>query len=369
MKKTLMVTALTLTMGTTIAACGSGGGAGGDDTVTLRFATGFTSQNGWWVGTYKPWMDRVEELTDGDVKFQAFSGGELVAAGDGLEALNQGIADVTSVAPPYMPDQFTAGEVTMLPLVDSDVKIASKAYKALLESDEEIINGKTYYESQFGDNGLKAFPAPTTGKYTISTTGQEFDSVSAVKGLNIRASSRTHEILAESMGINPVAIPNAEAYDALNRGTLDGNFSSVADWSGYGFQDLFKYTLKGINFGHFSGTMAMKEETWNNLDPEIQEAMEQASEELYMDPGAQEWANRTDEMVKVNKAAGGKFVEFDTLPPEVQELFLDGVDETWSNYIDQLDSKGLDGKEVVSLWRDLLVEAGGEVPDSAKDLK
>ncbi|WEV78734.1 TRAP transporter substrate-binding protein DctP [Janibacter cremeus] len=363
-----MLTALTLALGMTTAACGSGGGAGGDDTQTLRFATGFTSQNGWWVGTYKPWMDRVEELSEGAVEFEAFNGGELVAAGDELEALNQGIADIGSVAPPYLPDQFTAGEVTMLPLAESDVRIASKAYKALLESDEKIIDGKTYYESQFEENGLKAFPVPTTAEYTISTTGKEFNSVSAVKGLNIRASSRTHEILAESMGINPVAIPNAEAYDALNRGTLDGNFSSVADWSGYGFQDLFKYTLKGINFGHFNGTMAMTEETWNGLDPEVQEAMEQANEELYLDPGAQEWVDRADKMVKVNRESGGEFVEFDTLNPQVQELFLDGVDKTWNNYIAQLDGKGLDGEAVVSHWRDLLVEAGGEVPESAKDL-
>lgn len=369
MKRPLMVTALTVAMATTIVACGSGDGADGGDTTTLRFATGFSSQNGWWVGTHKPWMDRVEELTDGDVTFEAFNGGELVEVGDELEALNQGVIDIGSVAPPYLPDQFTAGEVTMLPLVKSDALIASKAYKALLESDEEIIDGKTYYESQFGDNGLKVFPAPTTAEYTISTTGKEFSSVSAVKGLSIRAASRTHEILAESMGINPVAIPNAEAYDALNRGTLDGNFSSVADWSGYGFQDVFKYTLEGINFGHFNGTMAMTEDTWNNLDPKVQEAMEQASEELYIDPGAQEWLDRTDELMKVNKGAGGKFVEFDTLSPEVQELFLDGVDETWSKYVDQLDAKGLPGKDVVILWRDLLVEAGGEVPQSAKDLK
>ena len=53
-------------------------------------------------------------------------------------------------------------------------------------------------------------------------------------------------------------------YDALSRGTFDGSFYSIADWSGYGFQDLFKYTVTGINFGHFNGFIGMSKEEVGN---------------------------------------------------------------------------------------------------------
>lgn len=352
----LSVTALTLT-----AACG-GGEAGSDgDTITLRVATGLSDQHAWWAATMVPWMDRVEELTDGKVEFETFTGGELVEVPDEAEAILNGTADVALLLPIYTPDQFPMAEVTMLPVQTSDTMIASRAWKALLESDVKL-DGKTYYESQFGDKGIKAWPVSATQEYAISTTGATIETVADVESLSLRTPSRIHEMYAKATGIDSVTIPAVEMFDALSRGSFDGSFYSIADWSGYGFQDLFKYTLTGINFGHFNSTIGMTDATWDGLPSDVQEAMDEAHEDVF-EAGAQEWIDRSDEMIKYNTAKGGEFVGFNTLDQEVQDHFLAGIDETWTGYVKQLDEAGLPGEEVVELWRDLLVEAGGSVPE------
>lgn len=374
MKKSRLATAVAMTASVSLlAACGGGGGTstggdGGDESVTLRVATGLSDKHAWWAAGMVPWMDKVEELTDGQVTFETFTGGELVEVTKEIEAVQNGTVDVSLMLPIYNPDQFPMAEVTMLPISKSDTMIASEAWKALLESDEELSDGQTYYESQFGQAGIKAWPLSTTQEYSISTTGKELDTVQAIKGTALRTPSRIHEMYAAKVGIDSVTIPAVEMFDALSRGSFDGSFYSIADWSGYGFQDLFKWTLTDINFGHFNGLIGMDQQRFEELPEDVQEAMQQAHEETF-EASAQEWVDRAEEMVEYNKNNGGEFVSFDNIDQAAQQHLLSGVDGTWNDYIQLLEDQGLPGKEAALLWRDLLIEAGGEVPDEIANME
>ncbi|ANU14221.1 TRAP transporter solute receptor, unknown substrate 3 [Planococcus halocryophilus Or1] len=337
-----------------------------DETITLRAATGLSAQHAWWEASMVPWMERVEELTEGQVQFESFTSGELVSVPDEAEALETGTVDVALVLPIYQPDQFPMAEVTMLPLNHSDTLIASKAWKKLLESEEELADGKTYSEMQFGD--FKVFPISTTQEYSISTTGHEFNTVSDVEGTSLRTPSRIHEMYAAKTGINSVTMPAVEIFDSLSRGTFEGAFYSIADWTGYGFQDLFRYTLTGINFGHFNSFIGMSQERWEEMPENVQEAMIQANEEIF-EPGAQEWINRAEKIIPENEANGGKFVDFADLDPAVQDHFNNGIEETWTDYAALLEENGLPGNDLIKMWRDLLIEEGGEVPESIMNLE
>jgi TRAP-type C4-dicarboxylate transport system substrate-binding protein len=358
-----------------LAACGGGdggtaGGGGGDEqeSVTLRVATGLSDKHAWWAAGMVPWMEKVEELTDGQVTFETFTGGELVEVTKEIEAVQNGTVDVALMLPIYNPDQFPMAEVTMLPISKSDTMIASNAWKALLESDEQLGDGQTYYESQFGAQGLQVWPLSTTQEYSISTTGKVLDTVQAIKGTALRTPSRIHETYAAKVGVNSVTIPAVEMFDALSRGAFDGSFYSIADWSGYGFQDLFTWTLTDINFGHFNGLIGMSQERFDSLPADVQDAMRQAHEDIF-EGSAQEWVDRADEMVEYNEDKGGKFVSFDSIDQAAQDHLLSGVESTWDDYIKLLEDQGLPGKDVALLWRDLLVEAGGEVPDGIASME
>lgn len=361
---------LTLGIGASmlLSACGddSSKATAEGETIKLRAATGLSAQHAWWAASMEPWMERVEELTDGQVEFETFTGGELVAVPDEAEALESGTVDVSLVLPIYQPDQFPMAEITMLPLNHSDTFIASNAWKALLESDVELADGKTYSELQFGQ--FKVFPVSTTQEYSISTTGKEFKSADDVIGTSLRTPSRIHEMYAEETRLSSVTMPAVEMYDSLSRGTFDGSFYSIADWSGYGFQDLFKYTVTGINFGHFNTFIGMTQEKWDEMPKNVQEAMTQANEEIF-EAGAQEWITRSEAAIAQNEEKGGKFVEFSSLDQGVQDHFNKGIEDTWSSYAKLLEENGQPGNELVKLWADLIVEHGGEVPESVKNLK
>ncbi|MGM0900360.1 MAG: TRAP transporter substrate-binding protein DctP [Bacillota bacterium] len=347
----------------------NGDSSSSNEKIKLRVTSALAPTHGQWEGFFVPWMDQVMEESDGRVEFVTFTSGELVEAGNELDALNEGTVDIAApLLPIYDPQRFPLSEVSMLPLTSSDPIIAGRAYNKLVTSDHKFSNGKTFQEMEYGEHGLKAFGPTISQEYSISTTGLEFNSTTDLKKAKLRTPSRIHEIYSKHVGINSVTMPTFDLFDAMSRGAIDGSYLFIADWTGYGFQDLFKYTVQGINLGHFGSVLAMTEEKWNSIPEDIQQIMIKAMDD-HRDAGSQLWIDRSAEIIESTKAEGAKFVQLEDVNPEVKQTLEDGLVKTWHDFIDLLEEQGEPGKEVAILWRDYIIEEGGTVPEEVMDLK
>lgn len=347
----------------------NGDSSSSNEKIKLRVTSALAPTHGQWEGFFVPWMDQVMEESDGRVEFVTFTSGELVEAGNELDALNEGTVDIAApLLPIYDPQRFPLSEVSMLPLTSSDPIIAGRAYNKLVTSDHKFSNGKTFQEMEYGEHGLKAFGPTISQEYSISTTGLEFNSTADLKKAKLRTPSRIHEIYSKHVGINSVTMPTFDLFDAMSRGAIDGSYLFIADWTGYGFQDLFKYTVQGINLGHFGSVLAMTEEKWNSIPEDIQQIMIKAMDD-HRDAGSQLWIDRSAEIIESTKAEGAKFVQLEDVNPEVKQTLEDGLVKTWHDFIDLLEEQGEPGKEVAILWRDYIIDEGGSVPEEVMDLK
>ncbi|OLO42909.1 hypothetical protein BTR23_01570 [Alkalihalophilus pseudofirmus] len=382
MLKPIVSTMFLMTMGASLIACG------GQDTsttpsnndnsentqtgesITLRASSGVGAEHTWNTGFTYSLMERVESQSAGDVSFEIFTSGELVPLGTEYDALRQGTIDVAlSLMGPYDPQRFPYSEVAMLPLLESDAKIASTAMQNMMKSDRVIADGKTYYELEFADKGLVAFANPLTEPYVISTTRQKLESISDfTESLRMRSPSRVHEILATNLGVTAISMPVTDSYDALSRNALDGMFHSIPDWANFGLDELFRHTIEGANLGHFIGHTAMTQETWDSLPADVQEEFEAAADEIIFD-GSDQWIDGTVRGKEANIEKGGEFTHLDDLNPEVRDHINNAIVETWFEWIDNLESQQLAGKEMALLWRDMLVEAGAVLPDEIVELQ
>lgn len=340
-----------------------------DEEFTLILSSGLSTQNGWWEGYFLPWMEKVEERTDGRVKFEFYANEELIPINEELQALENKTIDIAApLWPQYDPNRFPLSEVTMLPLLDSDTKIATKAYAKLVESDHELVDGKTFTDIEYKERDLVVFATPTTAEYVISTKDYPFETVEDFKKASLRSPTRVHEVFASKVGIDSISMPSTDMFDAINRGAFEGSFFSIADWTGYGMQDVFTYTLEGINLGHFAAMWAMEEDTWNDLPEDIQDIMKEASYEQIID-GAQLWMDRSEDIRREAEEDGAVFDDFDNLDSEAQDLLVEGIEETWFEWIEELEENGHPGKEMAMLWRDLIVEEGGAVPEKVMKIE
>src|SRR5699024_6567594 len=112
----------------------------------------------------------------------------------------------------------------------------------------EIADGKTYYELEFADKDLFAFPIHPTETYVISTVKEKLDAADKFnESMRIRASSNVHETFIKELGLTPVALPAPEIYDSLSRNAIDGVLLNIPDWPPYGVDELTNYTISGLS--------------------------------------------------------------------------------------------------------------------------
>ncbi|MGH2316731.1 TRAP transporter substrate-binding protein [Planococcus sp. SE5232] len=360
-----------------LSACGeetgsssSGEAEAGGEAKNFRASSGVPDKHFWHRGFFEPLTTAVEEESGGQATFDIFTSGELVTLGGELDALNSGQIDIAlTLMPPYDPQRFPYTEVVMLPTLTSDAGIATEAMAKMMESDREIADGKTYYQLEFEDKDLVAFANPATEPYVLSTTNQKFESAADfTAALRVRTASRVHEILANELGITGQSMPISDAYDALSRNALDGIIYNAPDWIAFGLDELIKHTITGVNLGHFVGHTAMTQETWDSLSPETQEVFRENAESIVHE-GAALTMGETEENIASNKEKGGEITHFDDVTPEVHDLLESAVVNSWNDWIEDLDSQGLGGKEMAILWRDMLVESGAVLPQDILDLE
>lgn len=370
MKKCLL--ALTLIMALIISGCSSNSADTSDNNsekvIKIRAAGAMPPKQGYMVGYHVPWMERVKQESGGRVDFDVYPSAELVPMGGELTALESKQIDMAlSGMRTYHPDLFPMADIASLPVLKTDALTTTKAYLKLFDSDVKLQGDKTYYDLNIADHGYVALPMPALDNYIISTYKKEIKNPEDFKGLILRGSTRSHEIFAGKLGATPVTMVSTEIYDAMTRGTIDGIIFSIADWQGYGFQDVAKYNIRGLTLGTFTGENIFLKETWESFPEDIREIMYTAAREQAIE-GAKYWMSLVDPTIELAKGMGSTFVDFTELPIETQNLINKAIVETWYGWIDKVTAEGMPGLEAARLWRDCMVEAGAVVPEELMSL-
>lgn len=335
--------------------------------INLRLTTGLSPSDGNTAAFTHPWMELVEERTNGLVTFDAFFSQELVPMGEEIRALQDGTVDLAApILPTYEPARYPLSDVTLLPLLHSDVLIAQKAFADLIKSDVVLQDGKTFTDLEYGAHNMKALPVQPTPEYTIGAIKHEFNTVDSLKNLRLRAAGRAHEIFIQELGSSPVSMPFSEEFEAMNRGAIEGTVRSVLDYGPYGFDEMLTNALSGISLGHFPFVWIMSLDKWNSLPEDVQKVMEETAYELSESTEKLEAQNNA---IEAAKNGGITFTPVSELDPAAQELIEAASLATWEAWIAAKESEGLPGKETAILWRDLIIKNGGSVHDSIMELQ
>ncbi len=320
-----------------------------------------------WEGFYAPFMARVEELSNGLVKFEYYVGAELVDGGKEYDALRDGVAHVAMpLTPIYDTSRFPAGDVPQLPFKSSTSKICSDAYVALLNNKEPILDGKTFYELYFTNNNVHFIAHNNPPGNALATTTKDITSMSDYTGLVIRTSSRPQQYLASELGMSAVNTSVYELYDTLSRGTVDGGFQQIPDWASFGLDELYKYAIDNISFGHFTAGMGWNLKFWNSLPPVVQQIITDAANEC-RDEGCAFWDQKTQDVKASVVKAGGSFKNFDELPDELKMKINKACIVAWIEYVKMLEENGVPGAKICKIWRDCMVAEGAVMIDGVDE--
>ena len=289
------------------------------------------------IGKGQKWyLDRVEELTNGRVKFEPYWSSSLVPSRQLLDALNTGISDVSFLIPGYYPGKlpYTFG----------------KAMSDLVAEIPEIREQLAQWNARY----LVSQPFPP---YNLISR-QPVTSIEDMKGLKVRAFGAQAKLM-ERLGAVPVGIPTPEVYTSLQRGAIDaGSYPPllIVDFKLHEVAKHFWAQPLASN----TSLLAIRMETWDKLPADIQQAFDQASEENHAAYHRIVQVEGNEGSAKDALTAAGV-----TISPGSQSA-TDHINQMtapiWEEWIQDMEAKGLPGRRVAETFAALLEKASKEVP-------
>jgi TRAP-type C4-dicarboxylate transport system substrate-binding protein len=320
---------LALVVGSTIAAQGA-------DPIRLRVADSFPKGHFLVKLILEPWMEDVRKRTNNGVEFEHYPAQQLRKATDMLRLTQTGVADIGYVAPAYTSDKMPVSEVAMLPGAFEHSCQGTLAYSKLARHG-------VIAEQDYAANGIRLLFAVSLPQYRIFTVSKPVKDIGDVAGMKLRSTGGAQDLTLRAIGAVPVRMAAPDAYESLQRGTMDGLLFPLESVVAYGADKLVKYSTDGLGFASFVVAYSISDNVWKKLSPDIQKAMTDAADEII--PSACQQVQKSDDEVKKSMEAQG--IKFETLTPEAKAKFKDlmkGVSKTWA---DGLDARGKKGSEAL----------------------
>lgn len=212
----------------------------------------------------------VDEKTNGKVKIEVYSGGSLGDWRDTIEGLSMGINEIVIESPSSLNPYSETASIDTLPYVYRD----KEHWKQVMTSDL----GRELLEVIGKEGGFKIL-APQYRGAKITTSTKQINSIDDVQGLKMRVPNNKANIEQwKYLGAAPTPLALTETFTALQQGTVEGQDNAVIESYGLAFYDVCKY-LALTNHCYISDTFLFDEDYFENLEPQIQSAIEEAANE------------------------------------------------------------------------------------------
>lgn len=206
------------------------------------------------------WKAEVEKRTNGKVLVQTFPGGTLLPAKNIFDGVIAGTADIGNLAMSYQPGRFPVSEAVDLPLGFTSAKAASLALYDLIEK----YNPKEFEKVKI----ITLFTCPPAD----FMTSKPVKSLKDLSGLELRVSGTGADVIKRLGGI-PIAMPQSETPEAIQKGVVKGMVSSMEILKDFNFAAYCPYATEA-NLFVVSFAVVMNKEKWNALPNDVKKVID-----------------------------------------------------------------------------------------------
>ena len=248
---------------------------------------------------------KLEDATDGELKYRMFSGGVLGSEKEVVEQLQIGAVQMTRVSLGTLGPVVSDVNAFNMPFVFRDHEHMRKVIDG--EIGQELLDRIT--DSEFNMVGLAWMDGGVRNIYTK----EPVRSIEDLKGMKIRVIGNPLFIdTLNAMGAQGVAMDTAEIFSALQTGVVDGaenNPPTLLEHNHY--RTAKHYTLTGHLI--LPEPIVMSKTAWNKLTPEQQELVKTYAREAQQEE-RKLWDEKSASSEEKLKAAGVEFIEVDKKP-------------------------------------------------------
>lgn len=280
------------------------------------------------------WAKEIEAKTNGQVKIDAFPGGTLTKAPQCYDGVVTGISDLGFSLFAYTRGRFPVMEAIDLPMGYPTGKVASKAAREF---------AKTFNPKELQDVKVLMIHAHGPG---ILHTKKPVRTLEDLKGMKIRATGFSSKVV-EALGGVPVAMSQGEAYEALQKGVVEGTFAPMETLKTWNQAEVVKYTTECYSIGYTTAFfIVMNKDKWNSLPDDVKKVFEEVSAK-YEEAYGELWDEIDDEARKYILSRGNEIIP---LSAEEGARWRKAIEPVINDYI----TRTPDGQAYVDKLRELM---------------
>lgn len=300
--------------------------------VTLRLHQFLPAQSTVPAQILDVWADKVEADSGGRIKIDRFPSMQL--GGTPPQLIDQaidGVADIVWTVAGYTPGRFPQLEVFELPFMSPDAEATSRAYWELAEA--------RMMDTDFAD--FKPLGLWVHGPGVIHAN-RPVTEVADLRGLKLRAPSRTTTTMFTGLGATSVGMPVPAVPESLSRGVIDG---AVIPWEvvpSLKVEELVSYHTEfpGDALYTLAFIFAMNQASYDALPADLQAVID-ANSGLEFSAFAGRTQQAYDAPARELAVARGNTII--TLTDEQVADWRAASQPTIDNWIAEADAAGIDG--------------------------
>jgi TRAP-type transport system periplasmic protein len=276
------------------------------------------------------WKQEVEKKTSGKVAVQTFPGGTLLPAKNMFDGVIAGTADIGCLAMSYQPGRFPVSEAIDQPVGFTSARAASLALFDLIAK----YKAKEFEQVKI----ITLFTCPPANIMTKTPV----KSLKDLKGMELRVAGTSADIIKLLGGI-PVAMPQSDTPEALQKGVVKGHVSSMEVLKDFNYA---AYTPNATitNLFVVSFAVVMNRKKWDSLPEDVKKVIDGMAREqalwtgTYVDDHVKEalkWSKEKYNLQVLDLPADEK--------AEIQKLLAPLMD----SYVKKVTAAGLAGDKIM----------------------
>ena len=290
--------------------------------------------------TQKEWCNLLEQKTAGKLKCNLLP--RAVSAPPGtLDAVRNGLADISFTVHGYTPGRFVTTQIVELPFLGDSAEASSVAFQRMYAK---------YPAFADEHKGVKVLAVFTHGPGIVFNTKRPITKVDDLAGLKFRIGGGMVNEISKSLGMNVTLKPATESYELLSTGVMDGTLFPAESVEGFKIDKVIKHaTFFPGGLYNTSFVFMMNQAKYDALAPDMKKAVDELSGEFAARMFGRSWDKVDRRGMAFMQAAGVQFSKADA-------AFVKAVGEKTApletKWITEAEKKGLkDAKKVLGEFR------------------
>jgi TRAP-type C4-dicarboxylate transport system substrate-binding protein len=305
--------------------------------TTLTYSVFFPATHGQ-AKAGEAWAREVEKRTNGQVKISVLAGGTLTQADQCYDGVVKGISDLGMSCFAYTRGRFPLMEALDLPLGYPNGRVATRVANEFFKKfmPRELAGVKLLYIHAHGP-GLLHTKTPVSN-------------LEHLKGMKIRSTGLSAKVV-EMLGGVPVAMPQGQTYEALQKGVVEGTLTPIETLKGWKQAEVIKATTDCSAIGYTTAMfVVMNLKKWNALPADVRKTIEEVSAQ-WIDVHGKAWDQLDEEGRAYSLSLGNTIVP---LSASENARWKKAVLPIMNGYVKEVSAKGLPAQKAVKEVEELI---------------